>query len=482
MIRLGAVDAAFITLESARTPMNIGALLTFARPPGAPRDYLQRLFAHLREQPVITPPFNYRLARKPLPRWVPAWEITPDLDIDYHLRHSALPWPGGERELGVLVARLHSNPIDLQRPPWEMHLIEGLEHDRFAIYFKAHHAAWDGIGALGMVKTWLSSDPDHRRTTAPWSLKPAEDDGEPDPVSQMRGVWRRTLELTSDQIRSAGQLVRTLRRMSDRRENPEGGAYSALETPRTPFNVAITPQRRLATQRYALSRFKALGAATGATLNDLCLALCAGAVRRYLCELNQLPERPLIASMPVGLARSDGKAGNAVAGLVCPLPTHHDDLLRGLGDVVAVTRRGKALLRTLSPAALQQFTLLGMSPLILGQMSGLAAKAPPIFNFVVSNVVASRERLYLDGAELEAMYPISVLFDGYALNVTVVGYADSISIGFTGCRDALPSLQRIAVYTGEMLAALEAAVGLTVPPDADADAAASPRRRTRKTR
>lgn len=470
MNRLGPIDAAFIQLETPRTPMNIGALLTFKLPPRAPRDYLRQLFMRLREQPVITPPFNYKLVQKRLPRLAPAWETVENLDIDYHLRHSALPWPGGERELGVLVARLHSNAIDLARPPWEMHLIEGLERRRFAIYFKAHHAAWDGIGALGMVKTWLSPDASARNAIAPWAL-PARALAEDAEVAQLRHVFRRTLEQAGDQLRSAGELVRTLRRMSDRKANPEGGAYSALETPRTPFNVPITPQRRLATQLYALSRFKAIGEATGATINDICLAICAGAVRRYLRDLGTLPAKPLIASMPVGLPRADGKAGNAVAGLVCPLPTVHGDLLRGLRDIATVTHRGKEHLRGMSPSALQQFTLLGMSPLILGQMTGLAAKAPPIFNFVVSNVVASRQRLYFNGAELEAMYPISVLFDGYALNVTVVGYADRLSIGFTGCRDALPSLQRLAVYTGETLDDLELTLGI------NPDRAPKPKRR-----
>lgn len=465
MKRLSPIDAAFIQLESERTPMNIGALLTFKLPDDAPRDYLRQLVATLHAQAVITPPFNYRLADKRLSRLAPAWETVDNLDIDYHLRHSALPWPGGERELGVLVARLHSNRIDLARPPWEMHVIEGLENRRFAIYFKAHHAAWDGVGALGMVKTWLSPDPASRDAIAPWAL-PA-----PSPSRESTGervdlqvALRRAIENAGTQLRSAGELLRTLRTMSDRKLNPEGGAYSALETPRTPLNVQITPQRRLATQLYELSRFKAIGAATGATINDICLALCAGAVRRYLLELGALPSTPLIASMPVGLPRPDGSPGNAVAGLVCPLPTVDGDLRAGLADIAAVTQRGKAQLRSMSQSALEQFTLLGLSPLILGQMTGLAAKAPPIFNFVVSNVIASSRRLFFNGAELEAMYPISVLFDGYALNVTIVGYADRISVGFTGCRDALPKLQKLAVYTGEALADLERAVGIKPAP------------------
>lgn len=456
MKRLNPIDAAFINLESPRTPMNIGALLTFKLPVGAPRDYLRQLFADLRTQPVITAPFNYRLARKTLSRVAPAWEIPQTIDLDYHLRHSCLPWPGGERELGMLVARLHSNPIDLGRPPWELHLIEGLERRRFAVYFKAHHAAWDGIGALGMVKTWLSRDPAKREVRAPWALaETAQSDPAAD-TQQLRSALRHTLTRASDQLRSAGELVRSLHGMSRRDQNPEGGGIlSAMQTPRTLLNVRITPQRRLATQLYDLARFKKLAESTGATVNDLCLSLASSAVRRYLLELNALPDKPLVASMPIGLPRADGKPGNSVAGMVCPLPTLEPDLRKGLANIGAITRRGKEQLRAMSPTALEQFTLLGLSPLILGQMTGLLSKAPPFFNFVVSNVVASKDRLYLNGAELEAMYPISVLFDGYALNITVVGYADRLSIGFTGCRDALPSLQKLAIYTGEALAELE---------------------------
>jgi WS/DGAT/MGAT family acyltransferase len=193
------------------------------------------------------------------------------------------------------------------------------------------------------------------------------------------------------------------------------------------------------------------------------MALCAGAIRRYLLELDALPELPLVASFPVGLARAEGAGGNAVAGFVCPLGTNEADPRRRVEIIKAVTTRTKAQLKNMSPAALDQLTLLGMSPLIVGQMTGQLSKLPPFFNLVISNVVASRDKLYFRGAELEALYPISVLFDGYALNATIVGYDDHISLGYTGCRNALPRLQRLAVYSGEALEELERAYGL-VPP------------------
>jgi len=459
MKRLSAMDGAFLRMESPRTPMHVAGLLTFKLPDDASPDYLRELFAFMRSQAVTMPPFSSRITRKGLSRLAPAWEDAPDIDIDYHLRHSALPYPGGERELGVLVERLHSHPMDLTRPLWECHLIEGLENRRFAVYLKAHHAAMDGMGALTFIRNWLSPDPKFANAAGPWALSPKVR-LEVDADKPRTDLLRRSLELAGGQLRSSSELARTLRRMSVRKDNPEGGLMSALHTPRTVFNTAITPQRRLATQLYELSRFKALSAVTGATVNDLSMALCAGAIRRYLLELDGLPELPLVASFPIALPRTDGKSGNAVAGFVCPLATNESDPRRRVELINAVTTRTKAQMKNMSPAALDKLTLLGMSPLILGQMTGQLSKWPPFFNLVISNVVGSREKLYFRGAQMEAIYPISVLFDGYALNATIVGYADHISLGYTGCRNALPRLQRLAVYSGEALEEMERAYGL----------------------
>jgi WS/DGAT/MGAT family acyltransferase len=240
----------------------------------------------------------------------------------------------------------------------------------------------------------------------------------------------------------------------------EGGMRAALATPRSLFNVAITQQRRLGTQMLDLPRVKAVAKATNTTVNDVCLAICGGTIRRYLQEQDALPEKDLLASVPVGLPRRDGKSGNAVAGFVCGMGTNEPDPALRLKRINEVTGRTKDQLRAMSATALEQFTMLGLSPLLLGQMAGILSKVPPFFNVVVSNVVASKDPLYLRGAELEAMYPMSILFDGYGLNITLVGYQDRIAVGFTGCRDAIPSLQRMAVYTQDALTDLEEAVGL----------------------
>lgn len=464
---LSPIDAAFLRMESKRTPMHVGALMTFRLPDGAPPDFVRALMLRMREKPFMPEPFNCKLARGKL---APAWVET-KVDMDYHLRHSALPFPGGERELGQLVARLHSHPLDFSRPLWECHLIEGLDPEldprngeplgrsrRFALYFKAHHCAIDGMGAMRMVQKWLSTDPANRDTPGPWILaaKPPRPEGARTPGGLLERL-RQPAAAAAEQARGIGELARTLGKML---QGEDSSARVALQTPRSRFNVAVSQQRRLGTQILELPRIKAIAAATGTTANDVMLAVVGGTIRRYLQELGALPAKSLLASVPVALKRDDGKMGNAAAGFVVPMGTELDDPRARLERIHRITVRGKDEVNSMPYAAQMQFALLGIAPLMMGQMSGLLPKMPPFFNVVVSNVVLSRERLYLMGAELEAMYPVSFLFDGYALNVTLVGYADRVAVGFLGCRDAIPSLQRLAVYTRDALAELEQALGL----------------------
>lgn len=448
---LSPVDAAFLRMESLRTPMHIGSLMIFRLPENAPSDYLQTLISRMHEQPFMPDPFGCRLSRGRLARLAPAWVPT-DLDMDYHIRHSALPYPGGERELGVLVSRLHSHPLDLTRPLWECHLIEGLENNRFALYFKAHHCAIDGMGAMRMVRQWLSENPDNRDGPG---VPLADATDHVKTAAAIKDRVRNAATVAQENSRAVVELGKKLTEMA------KGGERStlraSLNTPRSLFNAAISQQRRLGTQLIPLKRFKAISKRSGASVNDVTLAVCSGAMRRYLIENDALPEKSLTASVPVAVPRPDGGGGNAVAGFVAPLGTNVDDPRERVRRINAVTGQTKGQFMGMTPAALQQFTLMGLSPLIVGQMTGQLAKWPPFFNVTISNVVLSKNKLYLMGAEMEAMYPMSILFDGYALNVTIIGYGDQVSIGFTGCRNAIPSLQRLAVYTGDAMTELEKA-------------------------
>ncbi len=464
---LSTLDATFLRMESTRTPMHVGALLTFRLPADAPPDFVQQLTDKMRESPFMPEPFGFRLATSLLSRITPAWTEA-DIDIDYHLRHSALPYPGGERELGQLVERLHSHPLDLTRPLWECHLIEGLENNRFALYFKAHHCAIDGMGAVGMVNKWLSTDPLDASSQGPWVLAQKPSANIERPKTSLAKRFSQPAKAAAEQAIGFKELLKGLSKMA---QGPDSGARMALTTPRSFFNKPVSQQRRLGTQMLELKRLKALSKQTGTTLNDVLLTVVGSAIRRYLLEQQleqETAEASLLASVPMGLARKDGKGGNAVAGFVVPLGTDLDDPIARLKQINRVTTRSKQEISDMPSSAQGQLALLGLSPFVAGQMLGILPKIPPLFNFVVSNVVLSKEPLYLMGAELEAMYPVSFLFDGYALNITLVGYSDHVAIGFLGCREAVPSLQRLAVYTGEALAELENALLENAPTETTA--------------
>lgn len=426
----------FLRMESRRAPVHIGALMTFTLPADADDGFVRALHARFSELSFLPPPFGARIAGTVLPRWEPALP-----DPEYHVRLSGLPHPGTERDLGTLVARLHSHPLDLSRPPWEAHLIDGLADRRFAFYFKAHHCAVDGMGAMQAIKRWLSTDPGHRVAVG----DPV--DGTPSATTVDAGVARSV----AGQARGAGELAGKLLTMA---RGANSSVRAALTTPGTPFNARITQQRRLAVQVLELPRLKALAKATATTVNDVTLAVCGGAVRRYLLERDALPERSITASVPVGLDRTE-ETLNAAAGFVCPLATDEPDPLARLAAIHVATSRGKAEILAMSRDALQHYTLLGLLPLAVGQRTGALSRIPPLFNFTVSNVVLSKQPLYLDGARLELCVPMSFLCDGYGLNVTLVGYADNVTLGFVGCRDTIPHLQHLAVYAGEALAELE---------------------------
>ncbi len=462
---LNALDASFVRMESKRTPMHVAALMIFQLPADAPAQYLSDLFAFMRSQPVVNPPYNWRLKQSRSSKFLPQWEEVKNIDIDYHLRHSALPHPGGERELGVLVSRLHSIPMDMTKPLWECHLIEGLEDRRFAVYQKAHHSAVDGFSAIKMMNLWLSDDPEEATSAGPWSvaLEPrATKQGAPALVNPNE-IIRKALKLSGKNLQGTGKLIGKMREMTRNADNPHGGLPNPMQIPRTLFNGRITKHRRVATQWLEMSRIRHISKTTGATVNDVCLALLGGALRCYLQDQNALPERTLYASVPIGLPHLNDKPGNRVIGFVCPLGTHFAEPMERLEYINATTSDTKEKMKTLPDEALDQYSVLGIAPMLLGQITGLSQRLPPMFNVTVSNVVASRQPKYFRGSEMEAIYPVSLLFDGHTLNVTIVGYADKVAFGIVGCRDTIPNLQRIAVYTGEALVAMEQAMAVPKP-------------------
>lgn len=460
--RMNPLDASWLFVESKRTPMHVGALAVFSLPPEASVDFLKNLFAHLRSPSAFVPPFNLRLRQPRLGGFsrplVPGWEEDPQIDLDYHLRHSALPQPGGERELGVLISRLHSHPLDFARPLWECHVIEGLENDRFALYMKMHHSLVDGVGGMRMLTRLLSADPAAQNLPPPWAVG----SGEKRQPRRSGPSWQQLVAQTREQLRylpSVGKAVGGA--WAEAWQGPQDEAGLPFRGPMSVLNGKISAQRRFATQHYDLKRIRAVARAQQVTVNDVFLCMCSGALRRYLDELGALPEEPLTAGLPVSVRpKDDAESGNAISFIIANLHTHLADPLERLAAIRQSTVLAKSRFQTLPKAAISNYTLLFMAPFVLQLLSGLGGVTRPMFNLTISNVPGPEDYLYFNGARLEQMYPVSLLPHGQALNITVVSYGGQFNVGFTGCRDTLPHVQHLAVYTGDALYEIESLLGL----------------------
>ncbi|GAC1632990.1 MAG: wax ester/triacylglycerol synthase family O-acyltransferase [Nevskia sp.] len=456
MARLKPLDASWLYVESRDTPMHVAGLNIFSLPKHAKPDFLRNLVAQVKEAKAFVAPWNLRLKASPLRGVLPEWETDDNLDLDYHIRHSALPVPGGERELGVLVSRLHSHALDLARPLWECHIIEGLEDGRFALYTKMHHALIDGVGGMRMTIRALSTSPTDK-VVPPWTIgaepgkRRARSEAMPPPMARL-------LESVKQQAALVPQVGGALAEIW-RGKKDDDALVRPFAAPKSVLNDRITSQRRFATQQYDLARLRKMAENAEVTLNDIVLAICAAALRRFLKELNVLPRRSLTAGLPVSVRpKDDEQLGTAISFILANLGTAIADPVKRLKAIHASTLRAKEHLQSLPKSGLNNYTMLFMAPYIVGMLTGAAGRIKPMFNLAISNVPGPDKTLYLGGAKLEAMYPVSVLQHGQALNITCVSYAGSLNFGFTGSRDALPHMQRLAVYTGEALEELEEAI------------------------
>ena len=461
-IRLNPLDAAWIMTETRATPNHVGGLLIFQLPEGAPRDFLRRLMHDFRNCSGFTAPWNRRLKTgfnlNPMPEWVE----DDDIDLEYHVRHGALPWPGGERELGELVGRLQSTPIDLSRPPWECTIIEGLEHGRFALFVKMHHSLIDGISGMRMLQQAMSTDPAKSLALPPfWSApegNPAQSRRQA-PAPTMANVMASAAQALRVQLSSAPQLLAAFGKIFRRIGGRGEGLVVPFDAPLSVLNGRVREKRRFATQQFPMARLRALADAAGCTLNDVVLALCGGSLRRFLLERDSLPAKSLTAGIPVSIRPKDDQGtGNAISFIISTLGTDIEDAAERLAAIRASVRHAKAHVQSLPRQAMTQYTVLLMAPTIATLLSGIGGRTRPMFNVTISNVPGPEKPLYFRGARLEAIYPASIITHGQALNITCQSYAGTMDFGFTGCHSSVPSLQKLAVYSAEALEELEAAI------------------------
>lgn len=456
MERLSLSDGAWLMIEGRETPMHVAGLQLFELPEDAGPGFVAELAARARASTTVMPPFSWKLEH-PYGRATQfRWAEDDEVDLDYHVRHSALPAPGEIRDLFVLVSRLHSTLLDRHRPLWEVHLIEGLADGRIALYVKFHHAMFDGVGAMRQMLTAYATDATVLDLPAPWAVPVVEAERREEVERSALDQVMRTVTGPLQQGRAvlgAGAALAKQVVGGRRHETAEIAPYDA---PRSILNTSITGARRFAAQDWELARLRDIGSAHGATLNDVVLSVSGQALRTYLADLDALPKKPLVATVPVSIrGEDDGNRGNALSMALADLATDEVDPVAALGRVKASMDAAKTRLGAMSKAELIDYAILLMAPVIGGNLSGQAGRMPPPFNLVMSNVPGPKEPLFWNGARLTGMYPASLIPDGQALNITTTSYVDRMSFSLTACRKTLPRIQRMLQHLDDAIVALE---------------------------
>ena len=454
---LSPTDHLFLLGEDRRKPMHVAGLQLFTPPADAGDDFLNELWESALAFDQPESPFNQRMSLRPT-----GWHRVDDehFDIHHHFRHSALPKPGRIRELLALVSRLHGTHCDRSRPLWEVTLIEGLNDGRFALYTKIHHSLVDGMAAMRLGHQALSTDPTECGRPPIWAQKRVRrsrattaDAAQPASSGYIRELTE-SIKGGYSLLPAAGRGLLDIFR--DVEHNPANAR--PFHAPPTMLNVPICSSRRFAAQSYSLSRVKKLAKASGCTVNDVSLAICAGALREYLLANNALPDKPLIAMVPVSVRAADSpEGGNQVAAILVNLATHIGDPGNRLRAIMQSTRYAKDRLASMSRLEQIAYTAATLGPTPLSIALRIDRKRPP-FNVVISNVPGPKETLYWNRAKLEEMYPVSIPYDGQAMNITLTSYEDQLGFGFTACRQSVPSLQRLLDYSEAALADLETAL------------------------
>jgi diacylglycerol O-acyltransferase len=443
---LSGLDSLFLYLETAATPMHVGALHLLEAAPGERDDFVARVRSHIADRLHRLPPFTRRLAPMPLGFANPVWVEADEVDLEYHVRRIRLPTPGTHAQLEAAVARLHAQRLDRSRPLWLMHVIEGLESGQRAVYTKVHHAAVDGAAGVALAQVLLDAHPTPR-AAAPRALR-----GEhPGRAALIGTALRTSAAQTVRLVRHLPEAVRVLAQLA----RSGGGGVAALRRnfsfgPRTPLNVAIEGARSLATLSLPLDAVKRVAAANEAKVNDVVLAIVSGALRRYLEAHGGIPAEPLVAAVPVSLREAGNTEATTLATMtLARLATDVADPHERLAAIRAAAGAAKSLTRKLHAIIPTDFPSLGLPWLLsaaaaLYGKTRLAERIPPIANLVVSNVPGPAAPLYLAGARLLSDWPLSIVEHGLGLNVTVQSYAGSLDFGVVAARNALPDTRQFA--------------------------------------
>ncbi|GAA5233651.1 wax ester/triacylglycerol synthase family O-acyltransferase [Verticiella sediminum] len=464
MHHLSGLDASFLHFETPETPMHVGSLVLLELPPGYDGDYYEDVKSMVGARLHLASVLNRKLAPMPFELAEPVWIDDDDIDLDYHVRSLTLRRPGTMQQLNHLIARLHSSLLDRSRPLWEMYVIEGLQNGEVAFYTKAHHSGVDGKAGTELAKVMYDISPKIREVPPPRRRRNGS-------VGYQLGVaelLQAAVSNTARQYRKLAELLPTAARAL----TAAGGVLASQQTaqgtrplslglaPKALFNDSITNQRSYSTMSLPFDELKALGKRLGGTVNSVVMAMCSGALRRFMKTRGLLPKEALIAGVPVSL-RSDGDdaMNNQVSMVRVDLATDIGDPAERFQAIHASSEAAKAVVRELRPVLGVDVPVTG-TPWLMTSLaslygrSNLARRLPPVANVLISNVPGPTVPLYVAGARMKHFYPVSIPYHGTALNITVQSYDGSLDFGFTACRRILSEEESYELI-GYMHAALE---------------------------
>jgi len=461
MRRLTAQDAAFLYLETPKTPMHVGSVTLFGPTDMSPEVIYERFRAYTAARLHLLPSY-WRQLQTTYGITQPLWLHAQNVSLDYHMRRHALPAPGTMEQLRTMVAEFHAPMLDRSRPLWEYHLITGLETGGFAVYMKVHHAVMDGVIGTVALSAILEATPtplpgpphspwEEHATPGVWAAA----------NSLMNAFWQQGVDLAllgpklAAAVASFGQNGSAVRELLGTLRIP----------PLTPLNVPISGNRGVGLSSVSLRDAKRVAKAQGVTINDVVMALCAGALRRYLSERKALPKQPLLVGMPLTLRRdqSDQDYSNRTAAILCTLATDVADPVARLRVIAAGLHTMEDQFRRFRDIFPVDLVWPGV-PLLMNVLFqsfarvGASGVLPPFMNLVISNVPGPRKTMYCAGVPALRHFPLSIPYHNAALNITVISYVDELNFGLIVCRDAVPDVQHLADLIVEEFEVLKHAV------------------------
>jgi diacylglycerol O-acyltransferase len=478
--RLTGLDSSFLHLERDAAHMHVAACAVFEGAAPAHEELLEMIDSRLH----LIPRYRQRLAFVPLGQGRPVWVDDPHFNVAYHVRHTALPEPGGEDQLKRLTGRVFSQALDRGRPLWEVWLVEGLAADRFALLSKTHHALVDGVSGVDIMAVLFDSSPDPMPVAPPehaWVPKPL-----PSRAQLLADALKERATVPGEMARGVRAVLRGPRAVAERL----GESLVALgglawktglqPAPSSLFNVPIGPHRRFTWVRGSLDEFKAVKNALGGTVNDVVLAVVAGALGRYMrLHGEDTDGAELRAMIPVSI-RADierGALGNRVAAMWAPLPVGITDPVERLAAVSAVMREVKDSGQAVGAQVLTRLS--GFAPTtIISQAARLQARQR-LFNLVVTNVPGPQQPLYLLGRKLDGLFPMVPLAQNTALGIAIMSYDGQLNFGLAGDYDALADIGTLADELRSSIEELAAAAGVRGAPSPDGSRPSRPRRAVR---